>query len=161
MCVQAKESFMVLQHIARDGVAQRYVLPRRNFLKGLVGLIAAPAVVKAEALMPIKVCENYVEWTDLDELALLPRDPAWDTTPSFPILRSEDPSEWSESDWRVAEAEAALPPYHRTRAGELYLALRGRLFVEGVMTDINISSNLSDKQITEIMSQIAHSCTDL
>jgi hypothetical protein len=30
-------------------------LPRRAFLKGLVGLIAAPAVVKAENLMPIVV----------------------------------------------------------------------------------------------------------
>ena len=31
------------------------VLPRRTFLTGLVGLIAAPAVVRAEALMPICV----------------------------------------------------------------------------------------------------------
>jgi hypothetical protein len=44
---------MILQHIARGGAAQRVVLPRRNFLKGLVSLIAAPAVVRAEALMPI------------------------------------------------------------------------------------------------------------
>jgi hypothetical protein len=100
------------------------ILPRRSVLMGLVGLIAAPAVVKAEALMPIKVWENYVVRTDLDELALPPRIPVW--MPSFPIIRSEDPSDWSEAEWRVAEAEAALPPYHRTRAGELYLALRGR-----------------------------------
>jgi hypothetical protein len=31
------------------------ILPRRTFLTGLLGLIAAPAVVKAEALMPIVV----------------------------------------------------------------------------------------------------------
>jgi hypothetical protein len=31
------------------------VLPRRAFLGGLVGLIAAPAAVKADILMPIKV----------------------------------------------------------------------------------------------------------
>jgi hypothetical protein len=31
------------------------LLPRRKFLKGLMGLIAAPAVVRAEALMPIVV----------------------------------------------------------------------------------------------------------
>jgi hypothetical protein len=37
------------------GAAKRAVRPRRKFLQGLVGLIAAPAVVKAEALMPIKV----------------------------------------------------------------------------------------------------------
>ena len=30
-------------------------LPRRRFLAGLVGLIAAPAVVKATSLMPVKV----------------------------------------------------------------------------------------------------------
>ena len=40
---------MVLQHIARA------VLPRRSFLKELVGLIAAPAMVRAEAWMPIAV----------------------------------------------------------------------------------------------------------
>jgi hypothetical protein len=152
---------VVLQHIARGGAAPRVVLPRRGFLRGLIGVIAAPAVVRATSLMPVKVWDNHVEWTDLDELALPPRNPAWDTTPSFPILRSEDPSEWSESDWRVAEAEAALPPYHRSMAGELYLALRGRIFAEGVMTGVNISSNLSDKQITEIISQIARSRADL
>jgi hypothetical protein len=46
---------MVIQHIARGGAAQRVVLPRRSFLKGLVSLITAPAVVKAETLMPIVV----------------------------------------------------------------------------------------------------------
>jgi hypothetical protein len=46
---------MVLQHIARGGAAQRVVLPRRSFLKGFIGLIAAPAVIKAESLMPIVV----------------------------------------------------------------------------------------------------------
>ena len=56
--------------------------------------------------MPVKVWDNQVEWTDLDELALPPRNPAWDMTPSFPILRSEDPSEWSEFDWSIAKAEA-------------------------------------------------------
>lgn len=30
------------------------ILPRRKFLTGLVGLIAAPAVCKAEFLMPVK-----------------------------------------------------------------------------------------------------------
>jgi hypothetical protein len=31
------------------------VLPRRSCLKGLIGLIAAPAVVRAESRMPIVV----------------------------------------------------------------------------------------------------------
>jgi hypothetical protein len=46
---------MILEHIAGGGAAQSVLLPRRGFLKGLVGLIAAPAVVKAESLMPIVV----------------------------------------------------------------------------------------------------------
>jgi hypothetical protein len=46
---------MVLQQIARGGAAQSVVLPRRSFLKGLVCLIAAPAVVRAKALMPIAI----------------------------------------------------------------------------------------------------------
>jgi hypothetical protein len=87
------------------------ILPRRRFLTGLVSLLAAPAVVRADSLMPIKV------WRP-------PRDSLWGV-PSFAVLSSEDPSEWSESDWRIAKAEAALPPFHRTMAGELYLALRG------------------------------------
>jgi hypothetical protein len=119
MRVQLEESIMVIQRIDLGGAAQRVALPRRDFLRGIIGVIAAPAIVRATSLMPVKVWDNHVEWTDLDELALPPRDPAWNITPSFPILRSEDPSEWSESDWRIAKAEAALPPYHRTMAGEL------------------------------------------
>jgi len=30
-------------------------MPRRKFLTGLLGLVAAPAVVKASSLMPVKV----------------------------------------------------------------------------------------------------------
>jgi len=37
------------------------LMPRRKFLTGLLGLIAAPAIVKASNLMPIKVLE-YGEW---------------------------------------------------------------------------------------------------
>jgi hypothetical protein len=87
------------------------IMPRRRFLTGIATLIAAPAVVRADILMPIKV------WAP-------PPNSLWGT-PSFAVLSSEDPSEWSESDWRIAKAEAALPPFHRTMAGELYLALRG------------------------------------
>jgi hypothetical protein len=36
-------------------------MPRRKFLTGLFGLVAAPAVVKASNLMPIKVLE-YGQW---------------------------------------------------------------------------------------------------
>ena len=31
------------------------IMPRRSFITGLVGLVAAPAVVKASSLMPVKV----------------------------------------------------------------------------------------------------------
>ena len=88
------------------------ILPRRRFLSGLASLITAPAVVRASTLMPIKV------WTPQ-------HGPSW-SVPSFAVLSSEDPSEWSESDWRIAKAEAALPPFVRTMAGELYLAIQGR-----------------------------------
>jgi hypothetical protein len=36
------------------------ILPRRKFLTGLFGLVAAPAVVKASSLMPVKsVVEDF------------------------------------------------------------------------------------------------------
>ena len=37
------------------------LMPRRKFLTGLFGLVAAPAIVKASNLMPIKVLE-YGQW---------------------------------------------------------------------------------------------------
>jgi len=40
------------------------ILPRRDFLKGLIGLVAAPAVVKAEFLMPVKVWRPPLVWRD-------------------------------------------------------------------------------------------------
>jgi hypothetical protein len=52
MRVQQKESMIV------SGL----ILPRREFLKGLVGLVAAPAVVKAELLMPVKVWRPPLIW---------------------------------------------------------------------------------------------------
>jgi hypothetical protein len=33
------------------------IMPRRKFLTGLLGLVAAPAVVKASSLMPVRVIE--------------------------------------------------------------------------------------------------------
>ena len=88
------------------------VLPRRIFIKGLVGLIAAPALVRAESLMPIKV------WTP-------PRDSLWGI-PSFAVLSSEAPLTMErKSDWRASPKRdsPALPPLHRTMAGKLYLLL--------------------------------------
>jgi hypothetical protein len=79
------------------------ILPHRRFLTGLASLITAPAIVRADSLMPVKV------WTPQ-------HDPSW-SVPSFAVLSSEDLSQWSESDWQIAKAEAALPPFHRTSAG--------------------------------------------
>ncbi len=39
-------------------------LSRRGFLAGLSSLLAAPAVVRAEALMPIKVWRPPLIWRD-------------------------------------------------------------------------------------------------
>jgi hypothetical protein len=33
------------------------ILPRRKFLTGLLGIVAAPAVVKATSLMPVKLVD--------------------------------------------------------------------------------------------------------
>ena len=40
------------------------IIPRRGFLVGLASLLAAPAVVRAEALMPIKVWRPPLRWRD-------------------------------------------------------------------------------------------------
>ena len=44
------------------------IIPRRKFLSGLFGLIAAPAVVKAANIMPVKVIQP--KWYLADGLPL-------------------------------------------------------------------------------------------
>ena len=44
------------------------ILPRRKFLMGLMGLVAAPAVVKAANIMPVKVIQP--KWYLADGLPL-------------------------------------------------------------------------------------------
>ena len=89
---------MVLQHIDLGGAAQRVVVPRRGFLKGLAGVIAAPAVVRAEALMPIKV------WMPPRDLLAIPSsewtDSEWRDTQR--ALLSKWP-QWTEIDWRLSQ----------------------------------------------------------
>jgi hypothetical protein len=48
------ERLLFFQRSASGNASDRVIIPRRAFLKGLVGLIAAPAIVKAEILMPIQ-----------------------------------------------------------------------------------------------------------
>jgi hypothetical protein len=88
-------------------------LPRRRFLVGAVSLLAAPAIVRAASLMPVKVW-----WPETK-----PFDPA---LPGFfrDTLWSENPDEWCENEWRIAEAESKLPEYYRTGAGRLFLAIK-------------------------------------
>jgi hypothetical protein len=45
----------------KESKVSNLVLPRGAFLKGLVALIAAPAIVKAESLMPISVWRPRLE----------------------------------------------------------------------------------------------------
>jgi hypothetical protein len=64
MRVQLKESMKM----------NSLVMPRRAFLKGLVGLIAAPAIVRASSLMPVKAWvealapESILPFAELTEL---------------------------------------------------------------------------------------------
>jgi len=44
------------------------IMPRRKFLTGLFGLVAAPAIVKAANIMPVKVVEQ--KWFLNDGLPL-------------------------------------------------------------------------------------------
>ncbi|MGA2045614.1 MAG: hypothetical protein ABSG83_19875 [Roseiarcus sp.] len=41
------------------------IMPRRKFLVGLVGLVAAPMVVKASSLMPVRTFENSLLIVDI------------------------------------------------------------------------------------------------
>jgi hypothetical protein len=89
------------------------ILPRRRFILGAAALVAAPAIVRAASLMPVKVWQPETE----------PFDPA---LPGFlsDTLWSENPEEWCENEWRIAEAESKLPEYYRTEAGRLFLAVK-------------------------------------
>ena len=48
---------------------------RRNFLTGLVFLIAAPAIVRASSLMPVRIVKsfNYQELASITRTAFVPR----------------------------------------------------------------------------------------
>jgi Phage Tail Collar Domain len=72
MRVQLKESIKV------DNV----ILPRRAFLKGLLSLFAAPAIVKVESLMPIKVWSTPIQWRE----GFLVLNGAMVKTEDFPTL---------------------------------------------------------------------------
>lgn len=54
---------------------------RRGFLAGLTAAIAAPAIVKATSLMPIKVVKPTMQ-----DLVVYGRSPAMDALPSLEFL---------------------------------------------------------------------------
>ena len=50
------------------------IMPRRKLLTGLLGLVAAPAVVKATSLMPVKVITPEWKYTEVGYSYLITRD---------------------------------------------------------------------------------------
>ena len=74
---------MILQHVVPGGGAEHLVLPRRRFLLGAAALVAAPAIVRAGVLMPVKT------WP------IFPKEPAW---------RIEAERLLAEGDWQSAAA---------------------------------------------------------
>ena len=60
------------------------ILPRRKFLTGLFGLVAAPAVVKASSLMPVKVINEFTlieyPFVDFENGPVVPRSRAINLT---------------------------------------------------------------------------------
>jgi hypothetical protein len=48
----------------KESKVSNLILPRRGFLVGLASLLAAPAVVRAEVLMPVKVWRPPLIWRD-------------------------------------------------------------------------------------------------
>jgi hypothetical protein len=57
---------MDLQRVPQNSATDRVALPRRAFLGGLVGLIAAPVVVKADILnSPSLIFPSYSNTSDI------------------------------------------------------------------------------------------------
>lgn len=66
------------------------ILPRRRFLTGLATLFAAPAIVRAASLMPVKAGPKYVTYDLLDGYEY--------------IFRTSSP----EGKWRAYKVVAAM-----------------------------------------------------
>jgi hypothetical protein len=61
------------------------MIERRKFLTGLISLVAAPAIVRAGSLMPVKAMEGPVVLREID-LMVYGRSPAMDALPSFAAM---------------------------------------------------------------------------
>ena len=68
------------------------IIPRRAFLTGLASLIAAPANRRHHANPRPDAAANFTAGI-----------------PSFAVPSSEDPSQWTESDWPIAKPRPLSP----------------------------------------------------
>lgn len=77
------------------------VMPRRRFVAGLLGLVAAPAIVKAASLMPVKAIEP--EWPIVERsVGFEVQSFEWE------MFTFEEPAfmEMSEANWDALLTEA-------------------------------------------------------
>jgi hypothetical protein len=91
------------------------LMPRRKFLSGLFGLIAAPAVVKAANIMPVKYIPQHLH--ELDGIGL--------TTIAHPVRTG--------SCIRLSELREILRPGVEKMLNEMYEANPGQwksVFIE-------------------------------
>jgi hypothetical protein len=91
------------------------ILPRRKFLTGLFGLVAAPAVVKAANIMPVKYIPQHLH--ELDGIGL--------TTIAHPIRKG--------SVIRLSELREILRPGVEKMLNDMYEANPGQwesVFIE-------------------------------
>ena len=96
------------------------LLPRRRFLAGIVGLIAAPAIVRVTSIMPVKAmpeqptlqalmgADLYGEMIRVTRQAFLPRMVA-QAYREPPLFRDISDEKWAEFHEWVAETSEASP----------------------------------------------------
>lgn len=52
----------MLHHAVHEHFDDDLPMNRRGFLRGLTGILAAPAIVRVSALMPVKTIQPVYEW---------------------------------------------------------------------------------------------------
>ena len=82
-----------------------FIMPRRKFLTGLFGLIAAPAIVKAANIMPVRVIE-----------------PKWFLSDGLPLQSMTHPLRTGSSIIRFSELREILRPGAQKMFDDLYEA---------------------------------------
>jgi hypothetical protein len=84
-------------------------MPRRKFLTGLFGLVAAPAIVKAANIMPVKVIESK-----------------WFLNDGLPLQSMAHPLRTGSSIIRLSELRELLRPGVQKMFDEMYEANPGQ-----------------------------------